>query len=397
MTEHAPSDREPEVERLLRALRRTAGFRLFTVAVDDPHGAEELLSAVAASGAVVHRVHFDHSMQLSLESHGALLTERLLAPLIDPARIPLNASIVALDLANALPRDEPVWLWLFERLNERRNVVTATVRRPLLLLASNTTLHWFAGSSPDFWSVVSAHFDCAPAGEATVHPPTPRGAVSAREVGALLREAAALEESSRQHAGAHPEARAAQMLEAFERRAAAAEAMPGDPTLRDEAVRSAIEASESALQADQPDRALVAMERAAPLASAADGALRARAWRALAHLHDVRGDTTRAQRYRDRAEALAEPPTTAAPTAGECAVRREAPTPNGAYRREACVARPALEKKVAERLWEQRQPTALVGAHGCGKSWLLDRALDGRTTAGRRVHVDLDALPRAPR
>jgi len=380
--------RDAELARLERALRRSQDFRVFTVAVDHPRGAGEVLAALGARGYPHYRVHFDHSARLDLSLFSDLLAEQLLAPLIDEGRVGSEAAFVALDLSNAAPSDEAAWAWLFEQLNQRRNRIAATLRRPLILMAAPLTLQWFAASSPDVRSVVSAHFEC------TVHEgpvPLRRDAArvaSAREIEGLLREAAAL--TARAHAG---EGGAAldDLRRAVALRAAASEAAPHDPTLREQAVRASNESASWAERAGPTADDVARAERAVGLAASAGGGLLAEAWRALAALHERRGDATRAARCRTHASD-AEPQDPVSRTfPAPVAIAQEPPAPNGPYRREAYVTRGPLEQALVGDLAREGAPLLLVGFHGCGKSWLLEHALSCSPLRARRLHMTLDA------
>lgn len=64
-----------------------------------------------------------------------------------------HADLVFIDAAAAREQDADAWRWLFERLNERRNLISRDLRVPLTLILPRELEVEFARAAPDFWSI----------------------------------------------------------------------------------------------------------------------------------------------------------------------------------------------------------------------------------------------------
>lgn len=93
-----------------------------------------------------------------LTAHREPLTqERLvgtvLEPLLTPHGISVGATLVLVDATAAPPEDRDLWIWLFQRLNERRNLLIQRVKAPIVLELTPELEAEFINAAPDLWSV----------------------------------------------------------------------------------------------------------------------------------------------------------------------------------------------------------------------------------------------------
>jgi hypothetical protein len=71
------------------------------------------------------------------------------------AEVAAAEAIVIVDASAAPEADDAAWRVLFQRMNERRNVVTAGLRGALVLVMPPRMERLFAHAAPDFWSIRS--------------------------------------------------------------------------------------------------------------------------------------------------------------------------------------------------------------------------------------------------
>jgi hypothetical protein len=85
-----------------------------------------------------------------------LLAERILAPLTEPTPVLAARDAIVVVDATAGPReDDASFRIVFERLNERRDLVARALSGALVLALSARLERVFAEAAPDFWSIRS--------------------------------------------------------------------------------------------------------------------------------------------------------------------------------------------------------------------------------------------------
>ncbi|HSP77286.1 MAG TPA: tetratricopeptide repeat protein, partial [Myxococcaceae bacterium] len=79
----------------------------------------------------------------------------ILEPLAEERKTTTGASVVLIDASAASHLERETWVWLFQRLNERRNLFAQRVQAPVLLCLSAELEVAFIKFAPDLWSVRS--------------------------------------------------------------------------------------------------------------------------------------------------------------------------------------------------------------------------------------------------
>jgi tetratricopeptide (TPR) repeat protein len=143
-----------DTDRLARALALSEGFALHLAACETPLLAQALLLCIAnrvpalrGSSVKVVRLTPTRTADAPLEprSLGREVFDRLFLP-------DTEARIICLDVTDSRSDDRDAWLWLFQRLNERRNHLYA-IKAPLLFLLPFDLWVELTRFAPDLWSI----------------------------------------------------------------------------------------------------------------------------------------------------------------------------------------------------------------------------------------------------
>ena len=154
----------PEVNRVVRSLALSNRFRFYVLVVEGVPVARAvaaiLQQEVAASREAPARVVRIDPYRARADWPGAipwmLLIDEVLVPLVDPrADVVAADAIVMIDASAAPEADDDAWRVLFQRMNERRNVIAAGLRGALVLAVPARMERVFAHAAPDFWSIRS--------------------------------------------------------------------------------------------------------------------------------------------------------------------------------------------------------------------------------------------------
>lgn len=154
----------PEVGRLVRSLALSDRFRFYVLVVEGEPVVRAVAAAlkqdVAAAREAPARVVRIDPYRAPAYRPGPipwrLLVDEVLVPLVDPrADVAAAEAIVMIDASAAPPSDDDAWRVLFQRMNERRNVVAASLRGALVLALPARMERVFAHAAPDFWSIRS--------------------------------------------------------------------------------------------------------------------------------------------------------------------------------------------------------------------------------------------------
>jgi hypothetical protein len=150
-----------EVATLARALALTDGFALHLVGCETPHLALSLILWLASEvprlqGAAIKMVRLEPTRTDTAEQASALDPMALGREVFDRLLIPDDEPrVVFLDATDSRTDDRPAWIWLFQRLNERRNHL-AKIGAPLVLLLPFDLEVELTRFAPDLWSIRSA-------------------------------------------------------------------------------------------------------------------------------------------------------------------------------------------------------------------------------------------------
>lgn len=157
---------DPEVGRLVRSVALSDRFRFYLLVVEAAPAQplavllEREVAEAREGPARVVRIDPYRASVTSPTFRGAmpwrLLVDRVLVPLLDPpAEVAAAEAIVMIDASAAPEADDEAWRTLFQRMNERRNVVAACLRGALVLVIPARMERLFAHAAPDFWSIRS--------------------------------------------------------------------------------------------------------------------------------------------------------------------------------------------------------------------------------------------------
>jgi hypothetical protein len=154
----------PDLARLVRSLALSKRFRFYLLVASGPERAEAAIAQLerdvaAAREAPVHVVRLD-PYRLPGDYTGAIpwrvLAEAILAPLVEPSpALAAPDAIVLVDASAAPAADDASFRALFERLNERRDLVATALSGALVLALPARLEPLFAEAAPDFWSIRS--------------------------------------------------------------------------------------------------------------------------------------------------------------------------------------------------------------------------------------------------
>lgn len=156
---------EPELRQLIQALALSNRFHFYIVTCRAPivaHAVFQVLEAEASEKReqAVRLVrldpyiaHFDPRKAIEPKT----LLKQVLEPLVEPSKGDAVRGVIhVVDGSRARSRDTEAWGQLFQRMNERRNVIAKRLRGELLLCIQPELETVFARSAPDFWSIRSS-------------------------------------------------------------------------------------------------------------------------------------------------------------------------------------------------------------------------------------------------
>lgn len=156
--------REEGVSRLIRAIALSDRFHVYLLLCERPRVAQAVFNLLPARVAEereepVQLVRLDPYER----TYGAVepiliehLADRILERLVSPAPVEREANvIVVVDGSKALPHDDEAWALLFQRMNERRNVIAGALQGALVVCLPRRLEPVFAHAAPDFWSIRS--------------------------------------------------------------------------------------------------------------------------------------------------------------------------------------------------------------------------------------------------
>jgi tetratricopeptide (TPR) repeat protein len=156
------------VERLVQALALAEGFHFQIVLCNSQYVSRALVTELerrvaSLRGELVRSRHVDVFEGLSEERirHGDHIG-RLLEALTEPRSDPSKPQLVFVDGTASLAVEEPVWQPLFERLNQRRDVIAKCTGVPLTLIVPERIVGLLGTSAPDLWSFRSVQVVIAP-------------------------------------------------------------------------------------------------------------------------------------------------------------------------------------------------------------------------------------------
>jgi tetratricopeptide (TPR) repeat protein len=150
-----------EVATLARALALTDGFALHLVGCETPHLAQALILWLASEvpklqGTAIKMVRLQPTRSDMAERSNALDPMALGREVFDRLmKADAEPRVVFLDATDSQADDRPAWIWLFQRLNERRNHL-AQIRAPLVLLLPFDLEVELTRFASDLWSIRSA-------------------------------------------------------------------------------------------------------------------------------------------------------------------------------------------------------------------------------------------------
>jgi tetratricopeptide (TPR) repeat protein len=150
-----------EVATLARALALTDGFALHLVGCETPHLAQALILWLASEvpklqGAAIKMVRLEPTRSDMAERSSALDPMALGREVFDRLmKADAEPRVVFLDATDSQTDDRPAWIWLFQRLNERRNHL-AQIGAPLVLLLPFDLEVELTRFASDLWSIRSA-------------------------------------------------------------------------------------------------------------------------------------------------------------------------------------------------------------------------------------------------
>jgi tetratricopeptide (TPR) repeat protein len=155
---------DPEVGRLARSIGLSSRFRFYLLVTATPRVAQAVFAVLEKEVAAEREepVHLgrldpyqaprDPDAPVSFD----VLVDEVLAPLVGPSEAMASPqAMVVVDASRALPRDDGAWTLLFQRMNERRNVIAGALRGVLVLALPPRLEPVFAHAAPDFWSIRS--------------------------------------------------------------------------------------------------------------------------------------------------------------------------------------------------------------------------------------------------
>lgn len=152
---------------LVRSLSLSSRFSFYLVACETPAVADAVFAHLerevpASRGAETRLVRLDpYRISAPLEESipRELLTTEVLERLVYPSDEVIAASAIhVIDASRALPADEDAWKWLFNRMNEQRNIIIQRIRRELIVLVPLWLVNTFRLHAADFYNLWSGDF-----------------------------------------------------------------------------------------------------------------------------------------------------------------------------------------------------------------------------------------------
>lgn len=156
--------REEGVSRLIRALALSDRFHVYLLLCETPRVAQAVFDLLPARVAeereepvrLVRLDPYEGSYGPGEPITFEHLADRVLERLVSPAAEERDANvIIVVDGSKALPQDDEAWAILFQRMNERRNVIAGALRGALVVCLPRRLEPVFAHAAPDFWSIRS--------------------------------------------------------------------------------------------------------------------------------------------------------------------------------------------------------------------------------------------------
>jgi hypothetical protein len=140
------------VSTLLSMMKLGDSFRFYILVGDDPG----LAGALARFEEELAVVRLAPTRPNPSREPGWHLIQGVLARLVF-ARMGESTpeTLFVIDASRVTPATEDDWIMLFQRMNERRNVIAERMCGPLLLIGPPTIEVLFAKWAPDFWSIRS--------------------------------------------------------------------------------------------------------------------------------------------------------------------------------------------------------------------------------------------------
>lgn len=155
---------DPALDDLLRALSLTSGFAVHLMICETAAVARSCfallrreLPGLRGAPTRVEVIDPYEGEELLPGPSGERLIDKVLPRLCAPAAAgDAGDRVVVLDASRALSAETSAWVVLFERLNERRNLIRDALVGPLILCLTPSLEQPFAAAAPDFWSIRSA-------------------------------------------------------------------------------------------------------------------------------------------------------------------------------------------------------------------------------------------------
>lgn len=153
---------DEDLLRLARGISLSSRFHVYLLACSTPRVADAALEILAEE---VAKEREEGARWVRLDPYRGRaeagepirfeeLVEGVLAKLVDPAPEERVAEVIhVVDASRALAPDDEAWGLLFQRMNERRNVIAGALGGPLLLVLPQRLEAAFAHEAPDFWSI----------------------------------------------------------------------------------------------------------------------------------------------------------------------------------------------------------------------------------------------------
>jgi hypothetical protein len=155
---------DPDVERLVQALSLSERFHVYLLICDTPRLTRLVLDVIAARVSEereqpVHLVELDPYQEhrnAGAPIDATALIDRILGRLVAPELDEQSSDVLfVVNASRALTEDDQAWALLFQRMNERRNVIAKKMNGAILLCLPVRLEPLFAHAAPDFWSIRS--------------------------------------------------------------------------------------------------------------------------------------------------------------------------------------------------------------------------------------------------
>lgn len=153
---------QPEPSHLCEVLALADGFQFQMVVCETPRvGAALLLwldSEIARRrGEAVTLMRLSPYPFVPWDATAGLPPEELARLILEPLVSLQSAEVgtCVIDASPASSRDHEAWVWLFKRINERRNLIASRFQRPLSIFLSPALEVELIHAAPDLWSVRS--------------------------------------------------------------------------------------------------------------------------------------------------------------------------------------------------------------------------------------------------